>query len=245
MNKADLLKKITTPIDSPAFPAAKVKFHNRDFMNITYRTDHDALMKVLPEPLEPIDDLVKFEFINMPDSDGLGDYAEIGQVIPVTFNGQEGEFYLSMYVNNAEAIASGREIAAFPKKLADTSIYLDNDVLVGKLEYSGLPVATATMAYNYYPMDLEEAKAEITKPSYRLNIMRNYDATPRVLEMTESTITDVEVKGAWNSPAKLQLFEHVMAPVADLPVREIVKSQHIVADLTLPRPHMVYDYLAD
>ncbi|MBM7617405.1 acetoacetate decarboxylase [Weissella uvarum] len=36
-----------------------------------------------------------------------------------------------------------------------------------------------------------------------------------------------------------------MAPVADLPVREIVKSQHIVTDLTLPAPHKVYDYLAD
>ncbi|MBM7617406.1 acetoacetate decarboxylase [Weissella uvarum] len=196
MNQSDLMNKITTPLDSPAFSDAKVRFHNRDFMNITYRTDHDALVKILPEPLEPIDDLVKFEFINMPDSDGLGDYSEIGQVIPVTFNGKEGEFYLSMYVNNGAAIASGREVAAFPKKLADTSIYLDNDVLVGKLEYSGLPVATATMAYNYYPMDLEEGKAEITKPSFRLNIMRNYDGSPRIFELTESQITDVEVKGA-------------------------------------------------
>lgn len=245
MNKSDLLEQVTTPIDSPAFAAAKVRFHNRDFMNITYRTDHEALMNILPEPLEPIDDLVKFEFINMPDSDGLGAYAEIGQVIPVTFNGKEGEFYLSMYVNSPEAIASGREVAAFPKKLADTSIYLDNDVLVGKLSYSQLPVAVATMGYNYYPLDFEAAKAEITKPSYRLNIMRNYDYSPRILELTESTITDVQIKGAWDSPAKLQLFEHVMAPVADLPVREVVKAQHIIADLTLPQPHKVYDYLAE
>lgn len=65
MNKSDLLEQVTTPIDSPAFAAAKVRFHNRDFMNITYRTDHEALMNILPEPLEPIDDLVKFEFIKI------------------------------------------------------------------------------------------------------------------------------------------------------------------------------------
>ena len=34
-------------------------------------------------------------------------------------------------------------------------------------------------------------------------------------------------------PARLQLFEHVNAPLADLPVLEVVSASHILTDLTL------------
>ena len=74
-----------------------------------------ALEKVVPEPLKVIDNKIKFEIISMPDATGLGSYMEAGQVIPVEYNGEQGEFYLSMYVDNQAAIASGREISAFPK----------------------------------------------------------------------------------------------------------------------------------
>jgi acetoacetate decarboxylase len=66
-----------------------------------------------------------------------------------------------------------------------------------------------------------------------------------VLELARSQITDITVHGAWHGPARLQLFEHALAPLADLPVREIVSASHIVVDLTLGRARCAYDYLAD
>lgn len=60
-----------------------------------------------------------------------------------------------------------------------------------------------------------------------------------------SQISDLTVKGAWTGPARLQLFEHALAPLADLPVREIVAASHLLCDLTLGRPQLVHDYLAD
>ena len=53
------------------------------------------------------------------------------------------------------------------------------------------------------------------------------------------------VKGAWIGPARLQLFEHALAPFADLPVREIVSASHILTDLTLAPAVVIYDYLAE
>ena len=41
------------------------------------------------------------------------------------------------------------------------------------------------------------------------------------------------MKGAWEAPAALELFEHALAPVARLPVREVISGVHIMADLTL------------
>jgi acetoacetate decarboxylase len=54
---------------------------------------------------------------------------------------------------------------------------------------------------------------------------------------------DVTVKGAWSGPAALQLFHHALAPVAQLPVLEIVSGVHIVSDLTLGLGTVVHDYL--
>ena len=43
------------------FPRGPYRFHNREYLNITYRTDADALRAVVPEPLEIDEPLVRFE----------------------------------------------------------------------------------------------------------------------------------------------------------------------------------------
>jgi acetoacetate decarboxylase len=53
------------------------------------------------------------------------------------------------------------------------------------------------------------------------------------------------VKGAWTAPGRLQLFEHALAPLADLPVREVISATHILTDLTLGGVQAVHDYLAE
>jgi acetoacetate decarboxylase len=42
----------------------------------------------------------------------------------------------------------------------------------------------------------------------------------------------------------LALCPHALAPVAELPVREIVSTVHIMSDLTLGLGKVVHDYLA-
>ena len=51
-------------------------------------------------------------------------------------------------------------------------------------------------------------------------------------------------KGAWSGPGALELHPHVLAPVASLPVREVVSAIHFITDLTLPYGEVVHDYLA-
>ena len=49
--------------------------------------------------------------------------------------------------------------------------------------------------------------------------------------------------GAWSGPARLQLFEHALAPMADLPILEIVSAKHTLCDMTLDVGEIVFDYL--
>jgi acetoacetate decarboxylase len=78
-----------------------------------------------------------------------------------------------------------------------------------------------------------------------LKILPGYTGEPRICELVRTQISNLTIKGAWIGPARLQLFEHALAPFADLPVREIVSASHILTDLTLAPAVLVYDYLTE
>jgi acetoacetate decarboxylase len=245
MDAAEVLRQSTTPLGGPAYPPGRYRFIGREYLNILYRTDAEAMRRVVPEPLTVGDPLVKFEVMRMPDVTGLGSFTESGQVLQVQYEGESADYLHAMYVDSLASIASGREISAFPKKAGSPSLYVDSDTLVGTLDYGTLRVATATMGYKHAPMSDEDAIAEIGRPTFGLKMLPGYDRRPRVLELARSQITDITIRGAWRGPARLQLFEHVLAPLADLPVREIVSASHILTDLTLGRASLVHDYLQD
>ncbi|RBY90223.1 acetoacetate decarboxylase [Blastococcus sp. TBT05-19] len=245
MNIEEVRRQSTTPLGAPAYPSGRYRFTDREYLNILYRTDLDAMRRIVPEPLQVVEPLVRFEVMRMPDVTGLGSFTESGQVLQVEYEGEPADYLHAMYVDSLASIASGREISAFPKKMGAPRLYVDTDTLVGTLDYGTLRVATATMGYKHAPMSEEAARAEIGRPTYGLKMLPGYDRRPRVLELARSQITDMTIKGAWTGPARLQLFEHVLAPLADLPVREIVSASHILVDLTLGRAGCVFDYLAD
>lgn len=232
------------PLTSPAFPRGPYRFVNREFLIVTYRTDPDALRAVLPEPLQFDEALVKYEFIRMPDSTGFGDYTESGQVIPVSLHGRRGGYVHSMYLNDEAPIAGGRELWGFPKKLACVSLQTEKDTLIGKLDYGSVRVATATMGYKWRPMDHAAVAAALAEPGFLLKIVPHVDGSPRICELVQYQLEDVVVKGAWSGPAALELAHHALAPVAQLPVLEIISGTHILTDLTLGLGSVVHDYLA-
>ena len=232
------------PLTSPAFPPGPYRFINREFLIVTYRTDLDALRAVVPEPLQVTEPIVKYEFIRMPDSTGFGDYTESGQVIPVTFEGVTGGYVHSMYLNDEAPIAAGRELWGFPKKLAAPSLTVERDTLLGTLDYGPVRVATATMGYKHRSLDPAAVRAGMLAPNYLLKIIPHVDGSARICELVRYFLEDVSVKGAWTGPAALELAHHALAPVAGLPVLEVLSGTHIVADMTLGLGSVIHDYLA-
>src|SRR3954463_8958778 len=171
------------PLTSPAYPIGPYRFINREFLIIAYRTDPKKLRELVPEPLEIGDPIVKFEFIRMPDSTGFGDYTESGQVIPVSFQGRKGGYTHCMFLNDEPPIAGGRELWGFPKKLADPSLKVEVDTLVGTLDYGPVRVATGTMGYKHKGADLDAVRASLATPNFLLKIIPHVDGTARICEL--------------------------------------------------------------
>ena len=232
------------PLTSPAFPPGPYRVVDREFLIISYRTDPAALAAVIPAPLEMTDPIVKFEFIRMPDSTGFGDYTESGQVIPVRLRGEVGGYVHAMFLDCEPPIAAGREIWGFPKKLASPELRVEKDTLRGILRYGSVPVALATMGYKHRALQHDKILAALTAPNFLLKIIPHVDSTPRICELVRYYCEEVTVKGAWEGPAALELFHHALAPVAQLPVLEVVAGVHIQTDLTLGLGTVIHDYLA-
>ncbi len=231
------------PLTSPAYPPGPYRFINREYLIITYRTDPAKLRALVPEPLMPDGDIVKYEFIRMPDSTGFGDYTETGQVIPVTVRGRKGGYSHCMFLHDDPPIAGGRELWGFPKKLADPTLHVEIDTLVGTLNYGPVRVATGSMGYKHKRTDIAAVTAALAAPNFLLKIIPHVDGKPRVCELVEYYLEDITVKGAWNGPSALELHAHALAPVAELTVLEVLSGLHILADLTLGLGKVVHDYL--
>ena len=236
-------RAFSMPLTSPAFPRGPYRFYDREYFIITYRTDREAIEKVLPEPLTFDEPLVKYEFIRMPNSTGFGDYTETGQVIPVRFNGVAGNYTHAMYLDDGAPIYGGRELWGFPKKFAQPRIHVAKDALVGTLDYGPVRIVTGSMGFKYEALDLAAVAKSLAVPNYLLKIIPHVDGGPRILELVDYRLEDVSIKGAWTGPGALEIHPHALAPVAELPVREIVSAVHIVADLTLGLGKVVFDYL--
>jgi acetoacetate decarboxylase len=208
-------RAFAVPLTQPAYPRGPYRFVDREYFIITYRTDPEKLRTLVPEPLQIEAPLVRYEFIRMPDSTGFGDYTESGQVIPVSFRGRKGS----------------------PTLRAET------DTLIGTLDYGPVRVATGTMGYKHHAMDIVRATGALSAPNFLLKIIPHVDGSPRICELVEYHMEDIQVKGAWTGPAALSLTPHALAPVAELPVLEVVAATHSVADVTLGLGTVVHDYL--
>jgi acetoacetate decarboxylase len=232
------------PLTNPAFPSGPYRFINREYFIIRYRTDPKALRRVVPKPLELTEAVVNYQFIRMPDSTGFGDYTESGQVIPVFYQGQAGGFTHQMFLNDHPPRAGGRELWGFPKKLAKPTLAVEIDTLVGTLNYGSVRIATGTMGYKHRTLDPIVEARKLAAPNFLIKIIPHVDGTPRICELVRFHLEDINVKGAWTGPAALDLCSHVLAPIAELPVLQVLSAKHIIADLTLGLGTVIHDYLS-
>jgi acetoacetate decarboxylase len=100
------------------------------------------------------------------------------------------------------------------------------------------------MGYKHKTLAKEVVMPVLEQPGFLLKIIPHVDGSPRICELVRYYHRDLVFKGAWTGPAALALASHALAPVADLPVREVISCVHFIADFTLDLGEVVHDYLA-
>ena len=138
------------------------------------------------------------------------------------------EYLIITYRTDPEVL---RKMIPAPLKLAEPGV---------KFEFINMPDSTG---FGHY-CESGQVRASMAAPAYLLKIIPHVDGTPRICELVRYGLTDIRIKGALAGPGALDLRDHALAPVADLPVLEVLSTVHILADLTLPLGTVVHDYLA-
>ena len=234
------------PPMSPSYPFGPYRFNNREYFIVSYITDREALESVVPEPLIPNkDNLVLYEWIKMPDSSGFGDYQESGTVIPCTLpDGTPVNYTAQMFLDCEPPIACGREIWGFPKKYAHPKLEIKHDTVFGTLEYAEQQIAVGSMTYKYKEIPPSIALSGLSKLSSNLKIIPNSNLQNlSIAQLIGYNLIDIEILGAWEGPARLYLNSNVNAPTNELPILKTLGGKHIIANLTLPYGHVLFDYI--
>jgi acetoacetate decarboxylase len=119
------------PAYAPLFPKPPYLYKNASLMVFKYVTS-DAAKRMVPDVLELADQpTAGLVFASYPSSN-LGPYDEVVLFLDVLYKGKPFQFAAFLYVTSDAAMASGREMGGYPKK-------------IGRIEFLPGPARTAVL----------------------------------------------------------------------------------------------------
>jgi acetoacetate decarboxylase len=109
----------TMPAHKPAYKRGPWYYRDTEAVMLTYLTDEDAALDVLPSELELVEPAVAFMVIEVNHfTTSGGPYGEVYTGILCQHQGQVYGYTNAVYVTTENALTMGREIWGFGKKLA-------------------------------------------------------------------------------------------------------------------------------
>ena len=235
-----------TPFDNPLVPKFPMEMRNTEILTVFYRTDPECSRRLVPKPLETVDDLVIIHVYHMNDSDWFGNYHESAVQIPVRLPGTDitGAYSPYLYLASDGAVATGREIYGQPKKGGQPRLEVRDDLFVGTVTRNGIDVITVTMAYKQHRVDSSELRRYGDfATNINLKVVPNVDGSTAIRQLTARTLGNLRVHECWSGPATVELRPNAQAPVYRLPVREVVEGFYWRTDFILPFGRVIHDYL--
>ena len=118
---------------------ATADFYDARMLMVFWETKAEIVARLLPPPLEPTAQPLVTAFVaDYPRTNFDVTYRESALFIRASFGGVEGNYCLAMPVTNDIAMAGGREIFGFPKKMADVHFYREGPSAGGWTERRGI-----------------------------------------------------------------------------------------------------------
>ncbi|EGD77793.1 acetoacetate decarboxylase [Salpingoeca rosetta] len=222
LSPAKVLKAPAMPIMAPSYPRVLNHIHNRESLFIKYNTTREAILANLPYNVEANDDNVVLLSWSKTESTGIGAYNKFNVHIPCRYNGEEFLFAVLSVMDSGVTLNAGREIYGQPCKYGFPSLFIDKDTLSAKLAFGEQECVAATSLYKHSPMTLHDAAMLASTPELNLKFIPGVSGAPDVAQLVAIRYGQPELDTSvmHKSTARVALFPHVNAPVADFLVME-------------------------
>jgi acetoacetate decarboxylase len=215
MPVSGILKKemfgFSMPVYAPLFPKPPYLYKDATLLIFDYVTNPQTAARFLPE----VEDL----YLADPPTAGLvfasypwcnlGPYDEVVLYLRVVYKGQPLQYAAFLYVTTDAAMAAGREMGGYPKKMGRIE-FLPGPNYAAVLERpAGLRICTGTMRPEH-PQKADTPPFLLKNPlpldylTLRVIPSPQRDAPPTVVELLE-THWSVDWSEAWSGPGSCQL----------------------------------------
>ncbi len=196
-------------------------------IRVVYETDPAIVAAVMPQPLKPTDRpevCVTFSHVAIHLSPELT--IEIGSAIvgvKAFYDGVEGIYLITMPMTTEQAVVPGRETYGEPKKIAQIEFDKQDDRVTASVSRMGLTYleAEGRVGESLGPREfVEHAYCFKAFPSCEKD--RDFDQEPLLVRLEWRH----RQENAWRLEGRIQLGESPFDPVADLPVRRMLRMEY-------------------
>jgi len=199
------------PAYAPLFPKPPYFYKNATLMIFKYVTNESAA-RMVPDVVELADPpTAGLVFASYPSSN-LGPYDEVVLYLDVVFEGRPLQYAAFLYVTTDAAMAAGREMGGYPKKIARIE-FLPGPAQTAVLERpAGLRICTGTMRPEQRLVPGADPQKTASPPpplvlnylTLRLIPSPQLNQPPTLVELLETHWT-IDCSEVWTGPGSCQL----------------------------------------
>lgn len=214
-----------------------VKFDDVDMVTIAWRTRKDIVARLLPPPLRPIAEPVAVAFIaHFKSTNYNPPYHEAGLYLRARHADVEGAYCISMLLDDDMAMAIGREMHGYPKKLARLSVSLNPQGVQAFIERRGTRLIDMHIDFTKPEGDPMAALGHLGGPTYTYRCApavegRGTDGRVRLIESTAAATPRAIQSGR----AEVELHGSAFDPWAELVIEEVLGAAFVQGSVTVPR----------
>ena len=226
---------ITMPWSAPMFGPPPHAWKGVRMVAFPFGPVAETLEEILPPPFEPGEGLGMISMPTYPTGEtGIHPFNELVVLVPGRLGDIEGNYVPYIYVTTDEALIAGREIAGWPKRLAEISWERDGDRFTGTATRWGTPILTLEAELQGpLPEEAAEQTAGADAPTL------NYKLIPGPageIEVEEVTLTRLEMhpREIEIGTARIRCENGADDPLADLIPASEGMLVAMVSDNTIP-----------
>lgn len=222
------------------------EFTGAEMLAAVFRTDSAVLGKILPRPLRPPANPLALAFVaHYPQTNFGTVYNEAALFVQAKYRGRLGMYCLSMPVDDDMAMAGGREVFGYPKKMAESiSLETVGSKAIGSAVRKGVEIlrieaepktteGVEKLAMTGAPDPNGARSFEVTAYMFKYFTapsMRGFDYLPRLV--AEPIVLRPRPDVLFGN-GKVTLTSSPFDPLGEVPVVEMVTCAHGLYDNTM------------
>lgn len=217
------------PYNAPPYPVEDAKL-----IIVRFKCDSAAIAKLVPPPLELVDDGIVTAFIgDIWQTNGPGEYHEGGISVGVQYKGVTGSYMPFLLTSTDDALLVGREVFGMPKLLCDGGhIWIDGNARRSNLVRRGDEILNLAV-------NLETRVDEIDKllPVNRFFVKKIASPDPEwpsLRQVIYQRLTDHTVKQAFAGRGWAKLSGNTAIDLTSVAPTRVVSAAYLEAAWNVP-----------